>query len=78
MKPFTLSISLDTYRAGVAMAEIIRDHDDTADVHLHEAKRGDGWSITAHICIPEEKTTMLRRRIKDTGALCVFREAGQS
>lgn len=60
------------------MAEIIRDYDETADVHLHEAKRGSGWSITAHICIPEEKAMVLRRRIKDTGALCVFREADQA
>jgi hypothetical protein len=59
------------------MAAIIREYDDTADVHLHEAKRGVGWSLTAHICIPEDKTSRLRSRIKQTGALCVFRGADE-
>lgn len=57
------------------MANLIREHDDTADVHLHEAKRGTGWSITAYICIPEDETARLRRRIRETGALCVVRDA---
>lgn len=69
MKPLTLSISLNTYREGVTMANLIREHDDTADVHLHEAKRGTGWTIIAHICIQEEETARLRRRIRETGAM---------
>lgn len=78
MKPLTLSISINTYREGVTLANLIREHDDTADVHLHEAKRGNGWSIVAHICIPQEETNRLRRRIRDTGALCVVRDADQA
>lgn len=78
MKPLTLSISLNTYREGVTMANLIREHDDTADVHLHEAKRGSGWAITAHICIPEEDTSRLRRRIRETGALCVVRDIDEA
>lgn len=75
MQPLTLSISINTYREGVAVAALIREHDDTADVHLHEAKRGNGWVISAHICIPAEETQELRKRIRDTGALCVVRPA---
>jgi hypothetical protein len=78
MKPLTLSISIPVYRDGVKIAGLIREHDDTADVHLHEAKRGTGWTITAHICIPEDKTGLLRRRIRETGALCVVRDADQA
>lgn len=78
MKPLTLSISLNTYREGVTMANLIREHDDTADVHLHEAKRGNGWAITAHICISEEDTSRLRRRIRETGALCVVRDIDEA
>lgn len=78
MKPLTLSISLNTYREGVTMANLIREHDETADVHLHEAKRGNGWAITAHICIPEEDTSRLRRRIRETGALCVVRDIDEA
>lgn len=57
------------------MANLIREHDETADVLLHEAKRGTGWAITAHICITDEETNRLRRRIRETGALCVVRDA---
>lgn len=78
MQPLTLSISLNTYREGLAIAGIIREHDDTADVHLHEAKRGNGWVILAHICISTEETTKLRKRIRETGALCVVRPIDQA
>lgn len=78
MKPLTLSITINTYREGVAIASLIREHDETAEVHLHEAKRGNGWVIVSHICIPQEETNRLRRRIRETGALCVVRDIDQA
>jgi len=78
MKPLTLGISVTTYREGVTLANLIREHDDTADVHLHEAKRGNGWTITAHICIPQDEINLLRRLIRETGALCVVRDVDQA
>ena len=74
MQPQTLFISLKTYKQGVAMAALIRQFDDTADILLHEAKVGDGWSVTAHTCIPADKTKELRQQIRETGALLTFRE----
>jgi len=53
---------------------MIREFDDTADVLLHEAKVGNGWTVTAHICIPADKTKLLRQMIRATGALLTFRE----
>lgn len=74
MKPLTLSINLNTYGEGLYIANMIREFDDTADVHLHEAKKGNGWFIQAHICIPAAETIKLRKGIRATGALLKVRE----
>lgn len=74
MKPLTLSITLSTYREGVHIANMIREFDDTADVHLHEARKGTDWFIRAHICIPAAATVELRKAIRATGALLRVRE----
>lgn len=55
------------------MAGLIRQHDETAEILLHEARKGNGWSITAYVCIPQAEMRELRRRIRETGALCVVR-----
>ena len=68
MQSLTLSISLETYTAGVAIAELIREFDDVADVHLHEAKKGPGWFMTVHTSLPASSAQELRLRIKRTGA----------
>lgn len=75
MQPQTLFIGIKTYQQGVTTAALVREFDDTADVLLHEAKVGNGWTVTAHICIPADKTKLLRQRIRETGALLTFREA---
>lgn len=74
MKPLTLLVSLDKYEDGVKMVELIRGFDDTSDIMLHEAKRGLGWSVTAHICIPVDKTQELVKAIRDSGAGLVQRD----
>lgn len=56
------------------MVELIRGFDDTSDIMLHEAKRGLGWSVTAHICIPVDKTQELVKAIRDSGAGLVQRD----
>lgn len=68
MQSLTLSISLDTYVIGLAIAELIREFDDMADVHLHEAKVGTGWAMTVHTSVPASSAQELRQRIKETGA----------
>lgn len=68
MQSLTLSISLETYAAGIAIAELIRGFDDAADVHLHEAKRGPGWFMTVHTSLPASSAHELRGLIKKTGA----------
>lgn len=50
------------------MAELIRVFDDTADIHLHEARTGNGWSMTVHTCIPQMDAKEMRKRIRETGA----------
>jgi hypothetical protein len=74
MKPLTLLVSLEKYSDGLKMAELIRKFDDTSDIMLHEAKKGLGWSITAHICIPVAKTQELVKEIRETGAGLVQRD----
>lgn len=74
MKPLTLAITLNTYREGVHIANMIREFDDTADVHLHEARKGTDWFIRAHICIPAAETVELRKQIRATGAALRVRE----
>ena len=74
MQPQTLFIGIKTYEQGLAVAALIRLFDDTADILLHEAKIGNGWSVTAHTCVPEQKTKELRQHIRETGALLTFRE----
>lgn len=78
MKPLTLLVSMNKYDDGVKMARLIREYDDTADVLLHEAKKGDGWSVTAHICIPVQDSTKLISAIRESGALCALREVGEA
>lgn len=78
MKPLTLLVSMDKYEDGVNMTRLIREYDDTADVLLHEAKRGNGWSVTAYICIPAQDSTKLISAIRESGALCALREAGEA
>lgn len=68
MKPLTLLVSLDKYDEGLEMVKLIRAFDDTSDITLHEAKRGLGWTITAHICIPVAETQELVKAIRDSGA----------
>lgn len=68
MKPLTLLVSLDKYEEGLKMVELIRGFDDTSDIMLHEAKKGFGWSVTAHICIPVAETQKLVKEIRDSGA----------
>jgi hypothetical protein len=78
MKPLTLLVSMNEYQDGINMANLIREYDDTADVLLHEAKRGNGWSVTAHICIPASESQKLIAAIRDSGALCALREVGEA
>ena len=58
------------------MANLIRNFDETADILLHEAKNGFGWSVLAHVCIPSVKSQELIKAIVDSGAHFVQHEPG--
>jgi hypothetical protein len=73
MQPLTVSVSTNTRDEGLLAVKLIRDIDDTADILLHEAKRGTGWSITAHICVPREKAQELREGLRDMGVIGAVR-----
>ena len=76
MKPITLLVSLDKYQDGVQMAQLIRGFDDTAEILLHEAKQGYGWSVLAYVCMPSAKSQELLKAIVDSGAHFVQHEPG--
>lgn len=75
MQPLTVSVSVNTRSEGVRVAAVIREIDDTAEVLLHEAKRGTGWSITAYICVPRDKAQELREAFRNMGVIGAVREA---
>ena len=75
MQPLTVSVSTSTRDEGLLAVKLIRDVDDTADVLLHEAKRGSGWSITAHICVPRDKAQELRDGLRAMGVIGAVRPA---
>lgn len=75
MQPLTVSVSTNTRDEGLLAVKLIRDIDDTADILLHEAKRGPGWSIIAHICVPREKAQELREGLRDMGVIGAVRPA---
>lgn len=75
MQPLTVSVSINTRSEGVRIAAVIREIDETAEVLLHEAKRGNGWSITAHMCASREKAQKLRETFRVLGVIGAVREA---
>lgn len=76
MQPATVLVSVSTYEDGVRVAKIIRQSDETAEVQVHEARRGNGWTATAYICIPEEKIKELRDNIREFGAIHTMQRHG--
>lgn len=72
MQPITSIITLPTYDGCVKMANIIRRVDETADITIHESKKGMNWVLQAYLCVPPAEVDKLKSDLVAAGAVGTF------